>query len=355
MSQSITFQSISQRLKEQKEDFSVILLHNQFVIIVTNRGGRAFGPFKNEQDTGVLWANSAFESNARFESFVASGDWNLGGDRIWVAPELDMFTKDRDHFYETTSPQPSLDPGSYTLENVPGGVRLTQNVTVNVYESHITQKSFYMEKVLRSAADPLRNLSRYATLSEGIRYCGYQQTVTIADTSPESPQYLEGWNLCQVVPGGKIYTPYNGEFEFIDYYEPVETLQTVVPGCATLCATGDRRYKVGYPSAIVTGRAAYLLPLQDGEYCLFVKNYFNNPSSVYCCEPFDKPGKNGCSLFVYNDDGGLGGFTEFENTFQTLGGDTQINSCMDSVQNWFYYGSFERIRSIAKTLMGIAV
>ena len=355
MAKSIPFTSISERLKEQKQDFSVILLHNSHSIIVTNRGGRVFGPFQGEHSAGIFWANAAFEEKSKFEVFIASGDWNLGGDRIWVAPELSLFTKNRKDFYATTSPQPSLDPGSYTFENIPGGIRLTQHVQADVYESDIMHKSFYMEKVLRPAADPLRQLSRYATLTEGVTYCGYQQTVTVEDTSPESPLYLEGWNLCQVVPGGKIYSPYNGEFEFVDYYDPVESLQTVRPDCAVLSATGNRRYKVGYPSAIVTGRAAYLLPLENGEYCLYVKNYFNNPSNVYCCEPFDQPGKTGCSLFVYNDDGGLGGFTEFENTFQTLGGDTQLISSTDSVQNWFYYGSLQRVTEIAKTLMGITL
>ena len=355
MEQSITFASISERLQEQKQDFSVVSLHNSLYVIVTKRGGRIFGPFQSEQSTGVFWANMAFEKKAKFEAFIASGDWNLGGDRIWVAPELPLFTKNRRDFYATTSPQPSLDPGNYTFEDVPGGVRLTQHVAADVYESPIRHKSFYMEKVLRPAADPLRQFSRYSALTEGITYCGYQQTVTIADESPESPLYLEGWNLCQVVPGGKIYTPYNGDFEFINYYEPVESLQSVRPGCAVLSATGNRRYKVGYPSAIVTGRAAYLLPLQNGEYCLYVKNYFNNPSSVYCCEPFDQPGRTGCSLFVYNDDGGLGGFTEFENTFQTVAGDTQLSSSTDSVQNWFYYGALQRLAEIARALMGITL
>ncbi len=355
MAQTITFTTITERLKEQNQEFSVISLHNSFSIIVTKRGGRVFGPFKGEHSTGVFWANAAFEDQAKFAAFIASGDWNLGGDRIWVAPELPLFTKDRKDFYATTSPQASLDPGDYTFEKEPGSVRLTQHVAADVYESDITHKSFYMEKVLRPAADPLRQLRRYATLMEGVTYCGYNQTVTVADESPENPLYLEGWNLCQVVPGGKIYSPYNGEFEFVDYYEPAETMQTVRPGCAILSATGNRRYKVGYPSAIVTGRAAYLLPLENDEYCLYVKNYFNNPSSVYCCEPFDQPGQTGCSLFVYNDDGGLGGFTEFEHTFQTLAGDTQLSSSTDSVQNWFYNGSFERVGKIARALLGISL
>lgn len=355
MENSITFTQISKRLAEQNQPFRTIPLHNQFVIIVTNRGGRILGPFKNESSSGILWVNQAFSSSAAFEKFISSGDWNIGGDRLWIAPEIPFFTKDRTNFYETTTPQPSVDPGTYTLDAASGGVRLFQNVTADIYESNLKSKSFSMEKLIKPAANPLRSLRRHSELMKDVTFCGYQQTVTITDTSPENPFYLEGWNLCQVVPGGEVYTPFNGEIEYIDYYEPADSLQTIDTNYAVLSATGNRRYKVGYPSAILTGRAAYLLAVENGDYCLYIKNYYNNPSSVYCCEPFDKPGKTGCSLFVYNDDGGLGGFTEFENTFQTIGGDTQLTSSTDSVQNWFYYGSLQRIKAIAKALMGITI
>ncbi len=355
MTQSLTCAAIVARLEEQKLDYSVIRLQNSYRIIVTKRGGRVFGPFESDDSEGVLWVNQAFGDGKQFADFIAQGIWNLGGDRIWVAPEIPMFTRKRSDFFGTTYPQPELDPGSYTLETIPDGVKLEQHVAVDVFESDIQRKAFYVGKELRPAADPLRQLKRYAELIKDVSFCGYQQTVTVTDESPESPQYLEAWNLCQVVPGGLIYTPFNGEFEFVDYYRPVENMQTVRPGLAVLKATGDRQYKVGYPSAIVTGRAAYVKPLADGQLLLFVKNYFNNPSSVYSCEPFDKPGEIGCSLFVYNDDGDLGGFTEFENTFQTVGGDTQLASTTDSVQNWFYYGAPQNIARIAKALVGIDI
>lgn len=353
MNNLINYSQIVERMDSYSIKYHTLPLHNGYSIIVTQRGGRVFGPFPSIEQAGVLWVNNAFKNHDGFEAFIASNDWNLGGDRMWVAPEIPMFTKRRADFYATTSPQPSLDPGQYMMQRDKNGISLSQDVNVEIYESEIPEKSFRMERHITPSQNPLRMLNNYASVIEDVAFCGYQQTITIKDTSQHYPMYLEAWNLSQVNPGGCFYIPYNGAFDFVDYYDAIDNgFQQETLDYIKLKATGDRRYKVGYPSAILTGRAGYLLPLENELHCLFVKNYYNNPSSVYCCEPFDKPGKTGCSMFVYNDSGELGGFTEFEATCQTLGKDTLRTQSTDSIDNWFFYGKISRLSEIAQALMG---
>ena len=350
---SVELSQIICRLEENNLVYRIVELHNSSCVIVTERGGRIFGPFENKKSPGIFWINSAFSDADNFKAFLTSNNWNIGGDRIWVAPEIPFFTKNRRDFFSTTSPQSALDPGQYILKDALGGVRLSQHVKLKVYESILTEKKFYIDRLVRPISNPLHSLSQYNKLMLNVTFCGYQQLVTLVDESPQDPMYLEAWNLSQVKSGGKVYIPFNGVFEYVNYYEQIDdNIQTKQKGCIVLSATGKRRFKVGYPSAIVTGRLAYLFPLDEERYCLYIKNFNNNPSSVYCCEPFDQPGETGCSLFVYNDNGELGGFAELENTFQTVGGDTQLTKTTDYVENWFYFGDRENLIDIANTFIG---
>lgn len=95
--------------------------------------------------------------------------------------------------------------------------------------------------------------------------------------------------------------------------------------------------------------------LTDERSYLFIRSYYNDPSSIYCCDPYDKPGQNGCSLFLYNDSGSLGGFAEFENTGVTFSGDTGKKQSIDAVSYYFYVGEEVRLKKIAKLLLGADV
>jgi hypothetical protein len=118
--------------------------------------------------------------------------------------------------------------------------------------------------------------------------------------------------------------------------------------------TGTRRYKVGLRAAHTFGRLGYLnSDPEGGRAYLVVRNYFNNPSSVYSEEPAHLPGARGDSIHVYNDGGMFGGFGELEVQGQTIGGQTGLSSITDRHIIWIYEGPQERIGRIAEHLLGL--
>jgi hypothetical protein len=91
MNNHITFNLIAQRYEQAGLRFDVLNLQNDYRVIVTQRGGRIFGPFLGEAGESILWANECHKSRESFEAFIYSGQdwsWNVGGDRVWIAPEL---------------------------------------------------------------------------------------------------------------------------------------------------------------------------------------------------------------------------------------------------------------------------
>jgi hypothetical protein len=84
-----------------------------------------------------------------------------------------------------------------------------------------------------------------------------------------------------------------------------------------------------------------------------VRNFFNNPSGAYTEEIDRIPGMNGFSIHVYNDDGGLGGFTELECNEQAIGAYTGRSKSSDQLVLWVYTGEREKIKAIALNLLGI--
>ncbi|MBN1836135.1 MAG: hypothetical protein JW820_09820, partial [Spirochaetales bacterium] len=78
-------------------------------IVVSAYGGRIFGPFVGAESLG--WLSPLFGDPEGFRAAVAAGAWNLGGERLWLAPELRYCVRDRKRFLESYTVQPAMDPG----------------------------------------------------------------------------------------------------------------------------------------------------------------------------------------------------------------------------------------------------
>lgn len=354
MNNQITFGQVVEALEKNDQPFAVLPLQNKAQLVVSQRGGRILGPFLSAQGQSLFWLNKAFTRPDSFSAFLYSGDWNLGGERIWIAPEIQYLVKDRADFWGSIRVPAQMDPGQYTLDSTqPGQIRLRQTVTLAAFNLASGQKELTIEKVIRPVEDPLRHLRSYATLAGGLLFAGYEQTVSLAESRSDEIM-SEVWNLVQLNPGGQLLIPAASHIEYNDYFEPVDSAhQTIYPHYVCLNITGQRRYKVGYKAAQVFGRLAYLNHLADGRACLIVRNFFNNPSAPYAEEPAALPGQCGHSIHVYNDDGALGGFGELECNGQTIGGATGKSATTDQFVLWLYVGNSQKIKQLIPHLLGI--
>src|SRR5512136_536134 len=93
-------------------------------VLVLPYGGRVLGIFSPQSEENFYWTHSALESVETARAFYASDQWhNSGGDRTWLAPEVDLFFPNYpklDRYYQ----QRSLDPGNYRVVEQDGGFKL---------------------------------------------------------------------------------------------------------------------------------------------------------------------------------------------------------------------------------------
>lgn len=353
MKNAISYRQVLAALQGNGQVYGVLTLQAGVRIIVTRRGGRVLGPFLDEDAASLLWINAALASPAALADFIADDQWNLGGDRIWIAPEIQYNVHDRTDFWGTLHLPEQIDPGQYTLEACHGGWRLTQAVTLEAHNLASGSKHLTLEREISLTADPLRALRDYDALLHGVTFAGYTQTTLLSENTSDII-VSETWNLAQLNPGGSLVIPVTAAPECSRYVGdvPVEALEAQEH---RLCIpiTGQQQYKVGYKAAYVTGRMGYFHTLEDGRSYLLVRSFNNDPSAHYSEEPPDQPGVNGHSIHVYNDGaGGFGGFGEMECNGQAIGGPTGRTYSADTFTMWLYVGDAAQIRRIGHILLG---
>jgi hypothetical protein len=356
MNSRITFQQVVDRLEENQIAYGLMTLQEGVTLVISQRGGRILGPFLTRESESLFWINRAFAEAEAFRAFLRSGSWNLGGDRIWIAPEIQYHVPDRSDFWGSVFWPEQVDPGHYTLEQPrPGEWRLAQEMTLKAYNLAAGQKELHLERRIGKVEDPLRNVSDYQALMEGVLFAGYEQVVTLSERKRDDI-VSEAWSLTQLNPGGELIIPCTPRVEYTDYYQPIDgELQSFQTNHVRLKITGNRQYKVGYKAAHVFGRLAYYHQLDDGRAYLIVRNFFNNPSAPYAEEPDHTPGCRGHSIHVYNDDGNAGGFGELECNAQTIGGETARSSSTDHLVLWLYVGAPRSIQEIGLQLLGVGL
>jgi len=353
MGHKITYPQVIARLEENDLRYEEFALQNGVSIVISRRGGRVFGPFLSQDSESIFWINSAFAQPDSFKEFLNSGSWNLGGDRIWIAPEIQYSVRDRSDYWGSIHWPAQVDPGRYVLDQPkPGQWRLAQDITLEAYNLASGQKELYLERLIGRVKDPLRNLGDYQGLIDGVLFAGYEQVVSLSESKLDDI-VSEAWSLVQLNPGGLLLIPASPCVEFTDYYAPIGDLHTIHSDHVRLKITGDRQYKVGYKAAHLFGRMGYFNHFDDGRAYLLVRNFFNNPSVPYAEEPDHAPGCRGHSIHVYNDSGDFGGFGEMECNLQTIGGVTGRSSSTDQLILWLYVGATDQVREIALHLLGV--
>jgi hypothetical protein len=388
----VTRPQIIARLEENEIPFLELKTGNDTSILVSQHGGRIFGPFLSPESESLYWVNPAFHDQDACKELIQSG-WNQGGERYWIAPEIQFMVRDRFKADDTWFVPPEMDPGNWLLRKVEHGgsstgCRLEQEITLWAHNLASGVKKLRLEVKISKALDPLRHLDDYSSLLTDLIFAGYEQVVTLTET--EHDQILSGvWNLIQVNAAGFMVIPgtlrikptlYKGEYipSNDDDQANQPPLVAIYPNHARLWITGQQMYKVGFKAANVFGRIGYLgslpvmgdeqpgnLPLGSQAY-LLVRSFSHHPSSVYPEEPPEFPGRHGDSIHVYNHSGVSDGipneipaaknsfkFGEIECAGRTIGGETGISTATDTFSLYIYAGVVEKLEIIAQHLLGI--
>ena len=317
-------------------------------LVLLPYGGRVLGLFAKGSEENFYWTHPALRSVETAKAFYAGSDWhNSGGDRTWLAPEVDIFLPDypsRENYFQPRE----LDPGSYRVSGDGAGLRLVNRLTLTLSRSR-KQVELEISKWFAPAPNPLRH--ERDGMPADLEYAGYTQHTSLAIVGGDRTSPVGLWNLVQMPHGGDLLMP------TFSRANPRRILGNIP---AEDLVVGDQlvryrmrqvgEHKIALRAVAVTGRVGYLFE-QGGRWALIIRNFVVNPSGEYVDVPWDDPSDLGYSTQACNVNGELGQFSELEYHIPAIGGSTGRMRCDDTAQVWAFRGSRQEIASVARTLL----
>jgi len=317
-------------------------------VVVLPHGGRVLGLFAPGGEENFYWTHPALQSADSARKFFASSDWhNSGGDRTWLAPEVDVFLPDfpaRDRYFQPRE----LDPGRYRVSGRGARLRLVNRLELTLSRSR-RRIALEIAKSFGPAANPLRH--ERAGVPPGLEYAGYTQHTSLAITGgdPASPVGL--WNLVQMPHGGDLLVATFSRTEPKLVFGSIPAADLVVEDrLVRYRMRQDGEHKIALRAVAVTGRVGYLFE-QGGRHALIIRNFAVDPSGEYVDVPWDDPADLVYCAQACNVNSALGQFSELEYHVPAIGGLTGRTRCVDTAQVWAFRGSKEAIAAVFKAML----
>lgn len=320
-------------------------------LLVLPFGGRVLGLFA-EADAGgenFLWVNPALETPDTARALLGGGGWpHTGGDRLWIAPEVETHIGDLADPWNTYAAPRSVDPGQYVVTQHGASLHLRNRARVAFHRAKV-DCTVELERAVRLIADPLRAEPE----SAGAAYAGYEQTTTLRLVEPAGAPPLCLWSLAVVPPSGWMIVPTWGQTAARDFFEPTAPERLLsTPHAVHFRIDGLEQHKIGIRAEALTGRAGYLRAAGPGRHTLLVRQFGVNPSGDYIDVAWDALDGPGYAFESYNGGPALGAFGELEYHTPAIGGGTGLDRLTDTSQLWAYSGAPEQIAAIARRLLG---
>lgn len=237
----------------------------------------------------ALWQNPAW-----------AGDWNIGGDRLWLSPERDWFfhpgAKKGDFVHRTPR---AIDPGEWEWRTGRGGVTMEMEARLK----RTTSSERVRVRVSRTIGALPATKDPDAIVSAGFT-TDHALDVLSGATSPR----VGLWSLAQLPHGGTAYVGVMRPRSWRAHYGRGGARQE--EGRVQIQFV-ERRFKYGFAPGALTGRMAYVRRV--GDVCIGVARLFGAQSwGVFTDSPMRLPPGPGDGAQVYCDDGRIGGFGEIE-------------------------------------------
>ena len=320
-------------------------------VLLLPHGGRVLGLFGADDDENYYWTNPALAAPKSADAYYSSGDWpNSGGDRTWLAPELDLFFPKYPDLDMSGYLQPrQLDPGSYTIEYRDGSVRMVNRLSVVLHRMK-SGADLEMQKWVTPAANPLR-YERGSRLLRDVAYAGYTQHTALAMLAGDAAR-AGLWNLIQMPHGGEMTIPVYARSQPRIYFGTIAENDLLVTDRAIhwrMAAQGEQ--KIGVRAVATTGRVGYRYRA-GGSSTLIVRNFVVDPSGEYVDVPWNEPDDPGYCVQACNiNNSRWGEFSELEYHVPAIGVGTGRTSCEDVSQVWGFRGPAGVIDEVMSTLL----
>ena len=267
--------------------------------------GRVMGLYPRE-DMNVFWTNPALGSAATARTLVNGGGWtNLGGDRTWVSPEIELFISDLSRPTETYKVPRGLDPADYRVASHRANtVELETAVAVDFYRSGCRVELSLHKRVTELGVPDF-------PLPAGVSAAGYELACTLSAAGPlPSAVRPAVWNLLQVPGGGEIVIPLKSPGAPDSFFGRQQVRQAGDRLYASVPVASDS-YKFGVQAVQCRGLMLYL-SLAAPQPFMIARRFNVGAQSDYFDVPYGNLQQQGAVQQVYVDDGTYGGFGEME-------------------------------------------
>jgi hypothetical protein len=317
-------------------------------VLVLPYGGRVLGLFAPGDEDNFFWTHPALNDPDSARNFYAGDQWhNSGGDRTWLAPEIDFFFPDYPSLNRYWQ-QRELDPGKYVISHEDGTLIWKNKAALTLSRIKKTV-NLEITKSLAPAANPLR----HDVIEEwsDVKFAGFTLHSSLRIEGAEQPPYVGLWHLTQMPHGGDMLVPtffrsqpkiYMGEIGPQDLIAEDHLIRY------KMRAAGE--HKLGIRAVAITGRAGYLYGHGE-ETSLVIRNFFVEPSGDYVDTPWMEPENFGFAFHACNVNSNLGAFSELEYHVPAIGAKSGKTYSEDHSEIWAFRGSESSIKSIARHLL----
>jgi len=326
-------------------------------VLVLPYGARVLGLFAPHGEQNFFWTHPALGTVESAKAFYASGVWhNSGGDRTWLAPEVDFFVPNYPDLSFGGYWQPrQLDPGNYQIVRDGNKSVLVNRFTVTSSRSK-ANVDLEITKSVAPAFNPLRHEPSWKELAD-VEYAGFtlHTTLQLMGSSVDAPVQVGLWDLMQMPHGGELLVSTYRRAEAKLYFGVVGPEDLVIGDHLIryrMRALGE--HKLGFRAVDMTGRVGYRYPVGD-QTALVVRNFAVNPSGEYVDVPWTEETNLGFAGQTCNVNSALGSFSELEYHVPAIGKGTGSVRSQDVSQVWAFRGAPAKIEAIAKSLLSAEV
>ena len=322
--------------------------------LVLPHGGRILGLYASGSEENFLWTNPLLRSERGAVRLFASSGWrNTGGDRTWLAPEIDLFIGDLERPAMTYGVQPTLDPGNWTLVSATGAeLSLSNSARVTLLRSQRTI-GITLSKRVRPALNPLQGTP---LATRGLEYAGYTQVTTLElEPVADAAIRLGLWSLLQLSQPGEMLIPTLFEARPHVVFGAVTADElAVTPRLVrwTMGGCGDNA-KISLKAAALTGRAGHLRrTARAGVWELVVREFTVDPKADYVDALWEHPHEAGWTFQACCVRGSEERFNELEYHAPAVTAADGVNCGHDESRVWAFRGPAVAIDEAAHALLG---
>lgn len=324
-------------------------------LMLLNHGARLLACRLPDAQGNLFWHNPALLDSHTAAATLNAAGGSIGGDRLWLAPEIAYMWTDlaaaRVDVSRSAVLEPGMDPADWRVHDEDADrVHLTAEMRLL---DHRFKRAIELEVSREFAV-----IDRPSGLPDGIVCASFAIHNEARLVGGDDGAVAGTWDLLQLPATGTLICPTVTPVELPRrYYDPFGEKHVTSDGKSVrFLIDGKRRIKMGLLAEHVTGRMGYYRRHDAATASLVVRIFLPQPGEAYVDLPRDSEDVfGGDAIQAYNDDGRFGGFGEMEYHDPALivgqGVKQRSGSCVTHV----LFGRDQAVRQAGEALLGVGM